>query len=188
MSSGGGGSGGGQESAEARQLYRIQGDIARDQWDEHKRIGSPVLAGLGEDALRGSESRREQMVGQASADVTQAFAGERDAMNRELTGMGVNPTSGRYVGAQRSMGLAEAGAKAGAMTRASRAAEGEDYSRKLNLVGITTGQGAQAQQGISSAANGLQGIADTKAQRKSNHQAGVGSAVGSLAMAGAVAF
>ena len=188
MSSGGGG-GGGQESAEARELYRTQGQIAREQWDEHKRLGSPVLADLAAEAQAGtSAARYKERIGAAGADVTHAFGREREMRRREMSRYGLNPASGRFVGTDRAMGIAEAGATAGAMTRARRGVDDEDYAKKINLVGITTRQGAQAQQGLSSAAGGLQGIANAKDQRRDNHQAGMGQLLGTGITAGAVVF
>jgi len=181
----GGGSGGKQESAEARELYRIQGQIAREQWDEHKRLGSPVLENLAADAQAGpSAARYKERIGAAGADVSHAFGREREMQRREMGRYGLNPSSGRFVGTDRAMGISEAGATAGAMTRARRGVDDEDYARKINLVGITTGQGAQAQQGLSSAAGGLSGIANQKANAKANQQAGIGQLVGTGITAG----
>ena len=185
--SGGGGSGGTQESAEARALYRTQAKVARSQWGEYEKYGSPILADLAGEAMEGASSARyAERIGAAGADVTQAFATERDSMAREMGRYGVNPSSGRYVGTQRRMGLAEAGSKAGAMTRERRAVDDETYSRNLNVLGLATGQGAQAQQGLASAAGGMQGIANTKAQAKASHQQGVGQLVGTAATTAAI--
>lgn len=189
MSGGGGGGGGQQESAEARELYRTQANIAREQWGMFKQHGAPILADLGAEALEGASSARyAERIGAAGADVTQAFATERDAMGREMGRYGVNPSSGRFVGTQRRMGLAEAGAKAGAMTRERRAVDDESYSRKLNVLGLATGQGAQAKEGLASAAGGMHSIANTKAQAKANHQQGLGMLAGTAMTAGAIAF
>lgn len=187
--SSGGGDGGKHESAEARQLYRIKGEIAREQWDEHKRLGSPVLADLAAEAQAGpSAARYKERIGAAGADVSHAFGREREMSRREMGRYGVNPASGRFVGADRAMGLAEAGATAGAMTRARRGVDDEDYARKINLVGITTGQGAQAQQGLASAASGLNNIANAKANAKANHQQGLGMMAATTLNAATIAF
>lgn len=187
--SSGGGSGGKAESAEARQLYRIQGQIARSKWDEYKQFGSPILADLSAEAMEGpSAARYKERIGAAGADVTHAFGREREAGRREMSRYGINPASGRFVGADRTMGIAEAGATAGAMTRARRGVDDESYGRKINAYGLASGQGAQASQGISSAAGGLSGIANQKANAKANHQAGVGGLVGTAVTAGAIVF
>ena len=49
MSGGGGGSGGGGPvtSEEEKALYGIQAEIAREQWDEYKRLGLPIQENAG---------------------------------------------------------------------------------------------------------------------------------------------
>lgn len=173
----------------AGELYNLQADIARKQWNEYREQGAPIMAQLSQEALEGpGAARYAERIGQAGADVRQSFAGQREMMDRSMRGMGVNPASGRFAGMDRSMRLAEAATEAGAMTSARRAVDDEAYGRRLNAVGLASGQGAQAQAGIASAAGGLASLGAAQQAAASSAQAGLGGIVGTGIMAGAVAF
>ena len=167
MSGGGGGSGGDQgASAEERALYGTQADIAREQWDEYKRLGVPIQEGLAAEASAPiSESEYATNIGRAGADVDQAYDQAGTQFRSSLGRYGLNPGSGRFASGLRSLSLGRAASKAGAMTGARGALQfRRDRLRHGVLAGLQ-GQAGQAQQGLASAAAGYGGIAQ-RAQRK----------------------
>ena len=187
--SGGGKNNGPPESQEARDLYRLQGTISREMWDDWKQYGEPVLANLSEEASEGlSPALRQERIAAAGADVTQAFAGERDALESELAGYGINPASGRYASAHRRLGLGEAAARAGAKTRVRRGLDDEEYNRKLDVVGIASGQGNAGVRGLGSAAGGIGQIGAQIERSRNSDREGLGSLTGTAITAGAVLF
>jgi hypothetical protein len=116
-----------------------------------------------------TEARRNELAGQAGADVEQAFAAQRGATGRNLARMGINPSSGKFAAMTGQMDMAQAAAKAGGMNMARTAARTEGRAmtdRATNaLAGYpamgmqATGQGAQmAAGGINIANSGLQGL------------------------------
>lgn len=116
-----------------------------------------------------TEAKQDELAGQASADVQQAFDSQRESSARGMARMGVNPNSGRALALNNQMDMAQAMAKAGASTVARTAARTEGRAmtdRATNaLAGYpamgmqATGQGAQmAAGGINIANSGLQGL------------------------------
>jgi len=82
----------------------------------------------------------------AESDVGQEFSQSREATTRGLARYGLNPSSGRYVGAQRRVDIGEAGARAGARTQAFREERGrieggnlERAKSRADLVGSAAG-------------------------------------------------
>ena len=69
--SGGGGGGGSKASKEERELYKAQADIARGQWDEYKKLGSPIQEQLATQAAAPiSESEYATNIGRAGPTST----------------------------------------------------------------------------------------------------------------------
>ena len=71
-----------------------------------------------------------ERVGQAQADVVNAWAGLDDARNREMARMGVNPDSGRYAGVYAEQQAKQAAQIADARNKARFAGEEESYQRR----------------------------------------------------------
>lgn len=69
-----------------------------------------------------TEARREELAGQAAADVSQAYTGAQRTQAAELARMGINPADGKYGAATNALtagtALATAQAKNGARTQA----------------------------------------------------------------------
>lgn len=92
-----------------------------------------MLSGLQDTMARdatsfNAEGRADQLAGQATADVTQAFARQQQEQQRGLSRMGVDPSSGRALSLRSQGGFAEATAKASASSKTREAARLEGYS------------------------------------------------------------
>lgn len=99
----------------------------------------------------------------AESDVGQEFDQSREATARGLARYGLNPSSGRYVGAQRRVDIGEATARAGARTTAHRAeqarVEGGNFERAKSQAGLV-GTAANLGGIYGNAAAGLGTVAD----------------------------
>lgn len=113
----------------AAQVAQQQIDIAdenqkqaNDQWDYYKGTFQPVEKQMVDEAMNyDSKARQEQMAGQATADVRSQMANATAQQNRALTGMGVNPNSGRFAGLNRAQAIQAGASQAGAATGARNA-------------------------------------------------------------------
>lgn len=99
-----------------------------------------------------TESKREELAGQAAADVASAYESSKRTQGAEMARMGINPADGKYGGAQNALaaGAALATAQGKNTARTSARAEGRALTDRASnvLAGYpgmgmqTTGQGA----------------------------------------------
>lgn len=80
-----------------------------------------------------------QRMGEASADVEQAFASSEGATRREFGRMGISPTSGRYASIGNRMQGEKTKALAGARTMARRSAATDTYNKLAGAMGMRSG-------------------------------------------------
>lgn len=80
---------------------------------------------IGEARDFNAENRGAELAAQAGADVEQAFANQRQASDRAMARMGINPNSGRSSAMDAEMSMAQATAKAGIQGGARQAAWAE---------------------------------------------------------------
>ena len=201
MSGGGGGSSPApaaapQASSEERALYSTQADIAREQWDEYKRLGVPIQESLAAEASAPiSESEYATNIGRAGADVDQAYDQAGTEFRSSLGRYGLNPGSGRFASGLRSLALGRAADKSGAMTGARGALQNRRDRLRHGVLAGLQGQAGQAQQGLASAAGGYGGIVNraqqaqaSAQQARGNRSSGFGSLLGTGLMAAATFF
>ena len=104
-----------------------------------------------------TSARRDEMAGQAGADVEQATEINNQALQRGLARRGINPGSGAAVSAMSEASTAGALARAGAMTMAQRAAKAEGLQLRAQAAGL----GGNLTGATSSFANGASGTGST---------------------------
>lgn len=90
-------------------------------------LAKPVVEEYYKQALEGVDVGQE--VSRARADVAQGLQESEEEVKREMSRLGVDPTSGRFAAAARTSGLEKARAVGGAMSEARRYAERESFSR-----------------------------------------------------------
>lgn len=94
-----------------------------------------------------TEERRNELRGEAYADVNQAFAGAQDMDLRAMGRMGINPSSGRALALGNQTSIAQAAALASAGRKVSQAARAEGYAltdRAANALAGYPSMGMQA--------------------------------------------
>lgn len=83
-----------------------------------------------------TDAMRNQLATKAAADAGLAFNQTRQANERAMASMGVNPNSGRFAGLQGQSALQQAAVRAGAMTGARERAQQLGYARQLEAAGL----------------------------------------------------
>lgn len=91
-----------------------------------------------------SEANQELVAGKAAADVAQKFAAAKGEASRELSRMGVNPSSGRFASMFNQAGIASAAAQAQAMAKARSDLEKEANDRQKTAIGFGANLANQA--------------------------------------------
>lgn len=86
-----------------------------------------------------TEGRRQELAAQASADVAQAFGLQRDQTMRQMSRIGANPNSGKFMSMSNQLDMAEASAKASAANKTREAARLEGMTIKNNAANMMAG-------------------------------------------------
>lgn len=187
----GGGGGGSAYYANLNRLYEEQADSAR------------LLRSIAEENLPGvtdsymaevnqvtDPGYADKQASMAAADMASANAMERDATNRELTSMGVNPNDARFVGANRATEVNNAARMAAGKNIARNDANKYQLAVAQDAVGTFTGQSNSAAQQAGSASSGLQSLYNSKNSADqaaaANTANNVGSAVGGAMAVGSL--
>ena len=95
-----------------------------------------------------SEAHQQYQAGKAVAGVGQAFAQERENLERALTDRGVNPSSGASQSLSAGLRLAEGAAQAAAGTTAADATRKEGDEKYLKALGVQETAGKFAEAGL----------------------------------------
>lgn len=95
-----------------------------------------------------SPERRAQVASEAKADVQNAATTARQSRERQMTGMGVNPASGRFAGIEASADTATALASAGAQNAARKQVEAQGIALKSDAINMGRGLPSQATQAL----------------------------------------
>lgn len=110
---------------------------AKDYYDYQVGTYRPLEKSIVKDAENfNTDAYRNKMATQAAADAGLAFNQTRQANERAMASMGVNPNSGRFAGLAGQSALQQAAGRAGAMTGARDRAEQLGYARKLDAAGL----------------------------------------------------
>lgn len=92
-----------------------QNGFSAEEMDRYKSTFRPIQDRIASDAMSwDSAERLESEAGKAKADITANAAQQRDAQQRQMASMGVNPNSGRFAGVERATDTLTALGAAGA--------------------------------------------------------------------------
>ena len=112
----------------------------KDYYDYLKNTYRPVEQSIVADAQAfDTDAYRNQLATRAAADSGLAFNRTRQANERAMASMGVNPNSGRFQGMAGQSALMQSANRAGAMTGARERAQQTGYARKLDAAGLGRG-------------------------------------------------
>ncbi len=109
----------------------------KDYYDYQVNTFRPLEQGIVADAQNfDTDAMRNQLATKAAADSGLAFNRTRQANERAMASMGVNPNSGRFQGMGGQSALMQSANRAGAMTGARERAQQTGYARKLDAAGL----------------------------------------------------
>jgi hypothetical protein len=112
----------------------------KDYYDYNKSTFRPLEKQMVADAQAfDTDAYRNQLATQAAADSGLAFNRTRQANERAMASMGVNPNSGRFQGMAGQSALMQSANRAGAMTGTRERAQQLGYARKLDAIGMGRG-------------------------------------------------
>jgi len=138
----------------------------KDYYDYRKETYRPLEKGIVADAQAfDTDAYRNQLATKAAADAGLAFGRTRQANERAMASMGVNPNSGRFQGLGAQSALMQSANRAGAMTGTRERAQQIGYARKLDAAGLGRGLSGASTAAYGSAisagsqAGGLYGMA-----------------------------
>lgn len=181
-----------QQDATDRQLAIMEetADQGRDYFDYMKNTFRPLEEQMVQDAKDyNTDAEFERQAGQAAADVASRSGIERDANERQMAAMGVNPNSGRFQAGNQQSALLSAGMGAGAMNQARQNASNIGYARMMDATGLGRGLAGASQGAYALASQGGANVAGTTAGAGSNmmgHSMNAGnSALGNMNQHGA---
>ena len=139
-----------------------QMEQGKDYYDYQVNTFRPLEQGLVADAQSfDTDAMRNKLATKAAADAGTAFNRTRQANERAMASMGVNPNSGRFQGLGAQSALMQSANRAGAMTGARERAQQLGYAKKLDAAGLgrnlsgasTAAYGSAANAGNSAGAN-----------------------------------
>ena len=130
----------------------------------------------------------ERQAGMAGTDMASANAMERDATQRNLMSMGVNPNDARFAGSLRSTEMNNAARLAAGKNVARNQAQQYQLNVAKDAVGTFTGQSNNAATQMGNAASGLGSIYTSQANQKMAQDQAQSNAVGNVANAGLTAY
>jgi hypothetical protein len=112
-----------------------------DEWDQrNKLVYQPLENRIIEDAnVFDTEAKREELAGQAMADVNRGFDAAEGQQIRALNASGVNPNSGAALALREDSKVQKALGLAGGANRARTQARTEGYARKMDAIGLGRG-------------------------------------------------
>lgn len=144
-----------------RELQR-QREFAMERWQHYLDTYGDLERIMVGEAETGVVADIEGVSSRAAADTAMAFDRQRDQQQREMMSFGLDPTSGRYQGMDRAMGLNEALAEShnvgSAREGERRWADQETFNRRMGLWGHGRGMGESAAQDVMGSHQALAGM------------------------------
>ncbi|MHC4640114.1 MAG: hypothetical protein ACYS32_00615 [Planctomycetota bacterium] len=119
------------------ELLPSETELKRTQYEEGTKLvkgRSEVMQDLYKEAVAGIDV--DKRISENRAGVEHAFAGQQDITNRNLSRMGIDPSSGRGLAMAGDVGIQKAKALAGTEAGIRREAEDENFSRLQIAAGM----------------------------------------------------
>jgi len=153
----------------------------KDYYDYNKTTYRPLEQGIVADAQSfDTDAYRNQLATRAAADSGLAFNRTRQANERAMASMGVNPNSGRFQGMANQTGLMQAANRAGAMTGARERAQQTGYARKLDAAGLGRGLAGASTAAYGSAVGAGGAAAGTYGMAGQQYMGGMAQGAGTI--------
>jgi hypothetical protein len=153
----------------------------KDYYDYAKDTYRPVEKGIVADALSfDTDAYRNALATKAAADSGVAFNRTRQANERAMASMGVNPNSARFQGIGSQAALMQSANRAGAMTGARERAQQTGYARKLDAAGLGRNLSGASTAAYGSAVGAGNSAGSNYQSAGLNRMAGMGQGAGTI--------
>ena len=153
----------------------------KDYYDYNKATFRPLEQGMVTDAQAfDTDAYRNILATKAAADAGLAFGRTRQANERAMASMGVNPNSARFQGIGSQAALGQAGMRAGAMTSARERAQQMGHARKMDAAGLGRGLAGASTAAYGSASGAGGQAAGTYGMAGQQHMAGMAQGAGTI--------
>lgn len=97
-----------REAKRQRELAQKQLDFAKEQWNYYQDTYGDITNLMVADAMQTEVGDYQGVADRTSVDIADRFEQQRDASDRQLFAYGLDPSSGRYMSQNRSLGAQEA--------------------------------------------------------------------------------
>lgn len=171
---------------EQTEIARDLRDIGNDQYALSQEYSDPIFDQIFDEILSGPDY--ETALGNASADVNQAFGNQMEATNRNKFRYGINPASGNVQNDIYRNGLNKSLATVNARNKSRREEDDKHWARLLtggntvqSFVSNAVNAGNAAMGGMNSSANQYGGMAKQYADDASSGMQSAGYTLGNLA-------
>lgn len=123
------------------QLQKKQIESSDIAMKEYREKGTPLREAIYKEAEQaGGDAEIARQSALTVGDVKSQFGISAEANKRQLQSFGIDPTSGRYQGQNRTAGIMEAATTAAAVTKARDAATQLGWAKKLDAAALAQGQ------------------------------------------------
>lgn len=144
-----------EQMEQQQRIANVSERRGNEQWKSYEDLFAPLEEKMVGDArVAGSESEQEASAGRAAGSVAQQFGVARDNASRSAMAYGVNPGSAKYGEVDRTTGIQQAAAVAGASNQAREAEKTRGIALRSGVAQFGRGM---AQTGIASDSLSLQG-------------------------------
>ena len=157
-------------------MMNTQTALANEYADYQRKTFRPLEEGMVKDAQEyDTPERREAAAVAAKADVETNLAAQRGISTRNLSRMGVNPSSGKSLDLNNQMALAGASMQAGASNKARTQVETMGHARKMDAASLGRGLAGNQATAAGLAITAGNGAAQNAQFGVTNSQSGIGN-------------
>ena len=122
------------------EMQKRQMEIAEEQYQRYKTVFQPLQDDIVKQANEyDTAGNQERLASSALGDVNTQFENQRQQTRMQGRAYGIDPTSGRYQGAENANSVMQAGTAAAASTRARDAAVQLGWAKKMDAIGLGSG-------------------------------------------------
>lgn len=175
-----------------RILQTKQLNFAKERWSHYRDTYGDLEQMMVADAMEGVKGDFTGVADRAASDVESAYASQEDRQERQMMALGIDPSSGRFVSADRRMGLdlarTSALAQNTARTNEKRRADTETWQRRYGVGTFGANMMQQAGRDVDNAMESMGRMHQSNAGTYGNLASNLFMQAGQMGMYGALKF
>jgi len=173
-------------------LQQQQLQFAKQRWNHYRDTYGDLEQMMVADAMEGVKGDFTGVADRAASDVESAYASQADRQERQMMALGIDPSSGRFVSADRRMGLdlarTSALAQNTARTNEKRRADTETWQRRYGVGTFGANMMQGAGRDVDAAIAGMSQAYGNQANTHGNLASNLFMQAGQMGMYGALKF